>query len=76
VPRAVLLTAPQPGPVAPGGMGTLTYTVRVVKEMPEGTTAVKNVATAKVPDDSTQRLEWQPDGSVLIHLAPRIWVRV
>jgi len=23
---------------------------------------------AKVPDDSTQRLEWQPDGSVLIHL--------
>ncbi len=23
---------------------------------------------AKVPDDSTQRLEWQPDGSILIHL--------
>lgn len=23
---------------------------------------------AKVPDDSTQRLEWKPDGSILVHL--------
>ena len=43
------------GPVAPGGMGMLTYTVRVIKDMPVGTTAVKNVATAKVPDDSNDK---------------------
>jgi CO/xanthine dehydrogenase Mo-binding subunit len=44
---------PSPGKVAGVGMAL------VMQSMGLG---------AKVPDDSTQRLEWKPDGSVLIHL--------
>jgi len=44
---------PSPGKVAGIGMAL------VMQSMGLG---------AKVPDDSTQRMEWQPDGSVLIHL--------
>ncbi len=44
---------PAPGKVAGVGMAL------VMQSMGLG---------AKVPDDSTQRLEWKPDGSLLIHL--------
>jgi len=44
---------PSPGKVAGVGMAL------VMQSMGLG---------AKVPDDSTQRLEWKPDGSILVHL--------
>jgi CO/xanthine dehydrogenase Mo-binding subunit len=44
---------PSPGKVAGAGMAL------VMQSMGLG---------AKVPDDSTQRLEWKPDGSLLVHL--------
>ena len=44
---------PSPGKVAGVGMAL------VMQSMGLG---------AKVPDDSTQRLEWKPDGSLLVHL--------